>query len=457
MTPYILVVDDEAVICDLIADILDDEGYEVGIANDGESARKARRQRRPDLILLDIWMPDIDGITLLKEWAENDEDMLPPIIMMSGHGTVETAVEATRHGAYDFLEKPLSHAKLLLTIEHALNAHKLLRENKGLRKQIQPFSEPLGKSEVMLQLREEIKRIASHETWVLFFGEVGSGKAIFARYLHQHSTHQNGPFIELGVAALNSENSANELFGYEDDEHKVHYGLLEQANGGTLYIDDIGDMDLATQARLLSALETRSFHRVGGTETIKVNVRIIAATHYQLDKLVQQEKFRSDLYYQLNVVPINIPPLYDHREDVPELLNYYLDYFVQEDHFQYRRFSMAALNRLRNYDWPGNLLELKNLVQRLLISSQEEDISLEEVENSLGMSMNTPNDPTHNLFNLPLREAREKFEKTYLEHKLKETDGSVGKVAQLAGMERTHLYRKLRSLGIDAKQIHKNT
>jgi len=450
--PHILVVDDEPDIRNLVQEILVDEGYDVSVAEDAAAARAARRMHRPDLTLLDIWMPDVDGITLLKEWQE-EGSLTAPVIMMSGHGTVETAVEATRLGAYDFIEKPLSLAKLLLTIERALEADKLQRENSDMREHLRPAVEPMGKSVLMQQLREQIQRIAQHDTWVLISGEQGSGKHQCARYLHDNSNRSEGPFIEVGVASMTSEQSAVELFGTEVDG-KVHYGRLEQANAGILFLDDIADMDMDTQGKLVSALESGSFLRIGGKEPVAIDVRIIAATRHDLQQRVSSGQFRDDLYYQLNVVPLRIAPLREHSEDISELLNYLIDQFVTHDHLTYRSFSVAAQNRLRNYSWPGNIRELQNLVQRVLIMGGGEMVELEEIETMLGHdTVNTgvavAMPP---VFDLPLREAREAFEKAYLEHRLQEAGGSVGKVAKLAEMERTHLYRKLRALGIDPKK-----
>ncbi len=450
--PHILVVDDEPDIRSLVKEILEDEGYEVSVAESGETARKARRSRRPDLILLDIWMDDIDGISLLREWSE--AGTLPcPVIIMSGHGTVETAVEATRLGAYDFIEKPISLAKLLLTVGRALEADKLQRENVGLRMQEQTVPEPVGRSDVMQRLRDQVLRVAQHDTWVLMRGEPGAGKKTFAHFLHANSPRRRGPFVEVGVGSMSQQTSAIELFGNEEGE-RLTYGRFEQANGGTLYLDDIADMDLQTQARLLSVLETRSFARVGGNEPVTVDLRIIAATHCDLEQEVAAGKFREDLYFHLNVVPLYVPSLAEHCEDVPALLGYYVDYFADRESLPYRQFSMAAQNRLRNYSWPGNIRELKNLVQRLLILGAGEDVSLEEVEAALsvraGAAATVPEEG--GLMDLPLREAREQFERQYLEQQFQQVGGSVGRLAQRVGMERTHLYRKLRSLGIDIKK-----
>ncbi|MBT8440031.1 MAG: sigma-54 dependent transcriptional regulator, partial [Gammaproteobacteria bacterium] len=349
---YILIVDDEPDIRELVKDILEDEGHQVAVAENGIAARKLLRERRPQLVFLDIWMPDLDGISLLKEWSEGDG--LPcPVIMMSGHGTVETAVEATRLGAYDFLEKPLSLAKLLLTVERALEAEKLQVENQGLKRRVDQILEPSGHSVVIQHLKEQVKRLAQHDTWVLISGEPGTGRETFARYMHSQSKRSANPFVEVSVSSIAAGNSAQELFGSEDGE-RIFYGRLEQASGGTLFLDEVADMDLEAQAQLLGALDTGSFMRVGGKEPVEVDVRIIAATRKNLEEEVKQGKFREDLFFHLNVVPLQIPPLREHKEDVPELLVYYTDYFVEKEKLPYRIFSMAAQNYLRNYDWPGN-------------------------------------------------------------------------------------------------------
>lgn len=450
--PYILVVDDEPDIRNLVREILQDEGYEVTVAENGAEARNSQRARRADLVLLDIWMPDVDGITLLKEWSKEEGGLSIPVIMMSGHGTVETAVEATRLGAYDFIEKPLSLAKLLLTIEHALEADKLLRENKGLRKNNQDNIELLGKSSTMQTFRENVQRIAEHDTGILLSGEPGTELEISAQYLHQHSSRKDRPFIDVNVASLSPENAAKELFGTECDG-KITYGLLEQASGGTLYLHDMSDMDLQSQAKFFSALEKKSFARIGGNEAVEIHVRIIAATHRNLQKLVNDGHFREDLYYKLNVVPINVPTLRSHHEDVPELLTHYIDFFVEQDNLPYRKLSMAAQNTLRNYPWPGNILELKNLVQRLLIVGSGSEIDLQEINKAIGHAIETGVATPDTDFDLPLREAREQFERNYIIHQLKLVQGSVGKAAIAIGLERTHLYRKLRALDIDPKHL----
>ena len=453
MTTHILVVDDEPDIRVLMKEILEDEDYQVSVAEDGRTARQLCHEQRPDLILLDIWMPDIDGISLLREWQESGI-MNSIVIMMSGHGNVETAVEATRLGAYDFIEKPVSIAKLLLTIKRALEMASLQKENYGLRKHIPVITEPLGKSETMVALREQVKRINQHDTAVLITGEPGSGRTLFARYIHQHSSRQKSPFVQVRLAGMNVDNQLLELFGHQ---HTPTLARLEQANGGTLFIKDIVDTDHAVQARLLNALENQSFVRNGGTEAIPIHVRIIAATAHDIEQSLATGRLREDLYYYLNIVPLHVPPLREHCEDVSELLEYYVNFFVNQENLPYRRFAIASQNRLRNYSWPGNVRELKNLVQRLLILGNNYTIELDEVEPTLNTQHRPVLTPGNlSIYDLPLREAREQFEKAYLEHQLQEVGGNVSKVATRIGLERTHLYRKLRALDIDPKQAKKN-
>jgi two-component system nitrogen regulation response regulator NtrX len=444
----ILVVDDEPEIRSLVGEILADEGYEVATADNAGAARELKKTQNPNLILLDIWMPDTDGITLLKEWvAENA--MLCPVVMMSGHGSVETAVEATRLGAYDFLEKPLSLAKLLLIVGRALETSNLQRENAGLRQQLFADIEPIGKSASIARIKDQIKRLAQHEARVLLVGEAGVGKELFARYLHNNSPRRDGPFVDVAVGSIAPENSAVEFFGKESPG-KVNPGLLERAHRGTLFLGEIGGMDKETQLRLLSALESSSFLRVGGSEAVRVDVRVMASTRIPLDEEVKAGRFRQDLYYLLNEVSLNIQPLREHSEDVPGLLNFYVDYFVKHENLPFRKFSMAAQNFLRNYSWRGNVRELKNLVQRLMILGVGEDIELEEVKSALGTVSNdvVVSSSVPDFFNLPLKDARDQFEKAYLEYHFERSGGSVAKLSSIVGMERTHLYRKLHSLNI---------
>ena len=446
----ILVVDDEPDIRTLVKEILEDEGFNVETAANAAQAREIRLSFRPDLVLLDIWMPGTDGIALLKEWKEKDS-MRIPVIMISGHGTVETAVEATRIGAYDFIEKPLSLAKLVLTVKHTLEIVSLQQENLRLRNR-SPFVDiPFGKSRIMQKLHDQMVRIAGHITPILIIGENGNEKEMFARYLHKLGNRPNGPFVPATISALSAEDALIALYGTEENPAMIRKGLIEQAEGGMLFLKDIADMDLTLQARLQNTIETRSLSRPGSTENIPIDVRFVAATSRNLGERVKEGKFRDDLFYLLNVLSLKIPALREHAEDVPELLEFFIRHFAETQGLPVRRFTPAAQNFLGNYEWPGNLRELKNLVQRLLILGTSDTIDTEEIAIALGRPRQTYSREFNANFDLPLRQAREQFEKSYLLFKLEQAKGSVSKVAIDIGMERTHLYRKLKSLGIEIK------
>jgi DNA-binding NtrC family response regulator len=398
-------------------------------------------------------MPDLDGISLLREWATAGA-LSCPVIMMSGHGTVETAVEATRLGAYDFVEKPISLAKLLLTIERAREAGRLKRENEGLRQHLALPLEPVGNSKPMIALRHQLEKLAQHDTWILIQGEPGTGKESFARWLHDHGPRRDRPFIPVAPGSIPREHLVAALFGIENAEG-VQHGLLEQANGGTLFLDEVAELDAELQQRLASVLQRRALVRSGGRGPAALDLRVIAATAQNLEALVRTGRFREELYYLLNVVPLTVPPLRERSEDIPDLLRLYGDFFANRDKLPYRHFPIAVQNRLRNYTWPGNVRELRNLVQRLLVMGSAAEVDPAEVEAAFGGAIAaTPTVDTTNIdFNLPLREAREQFERTYLLRQLQQVGGSVGKLAKAVGMERTHLYRKLRDLGVDVKTV----
>lgn len=452
---HILIVDDEPDIRNLLSEILEDEGYDVATAENASQAKVAHRSRKPDLVLLDIWMPGEDGISLLKSWNESG-NLCCPVIMMSGHATIETAVEATRLGAYDFIEKPLSLAKTLLTIEHALRASQLEQENQGLRKQVTMMESPVGSSEVIAKLKKQAEQIAQHNTSVIFYGEPGSGKEAFAHYIHAESARSNRSFEKASISSMSDEDMCKEIFGWENGDN-IHFGLLEKASGGTLYLSNVADLNDDAQAYLLTALKEQKFKRMGGSEWLKLNTVIFAASSHDLKDDVDAGTFKSDLYYQLNVVPLLIPALRDHPEDIPELLNFYVDSLTVQENLPYRHFSLPAQNFLRSHSWLGNVRELRNLVQRLLIVGTDYEVTQDEVEEALGSqvpiySYGVSKVP-ENLFDMPLRQAREQFEHDYLIYQLQQTKGNVSKLAERVKMERTHLYRKMRTLEIDPKNF----
>jgi DNA-binding NtrC family response regulator len=445
----ILVVDDEADIRGLLKEILSEEGYEVDVAADATQARSSRATQVPDLVLLDIWMPDTDGITLLREWSVTDGYDCP-VVMMSGHGTVETAVEATRLGAFDFVEKPLSLTKLLRTVERALDAGR--RKRLSARAHGPTLAVPIGKSKVTLALREQVQQAASSSSPVLLLGELGSGREAYARFLHSLSARASKPFFMVVAASLGKEPAAA-LFGSERDG-RVELGALDQAAGGSLYINGLEDLNSEAQRALAGAIEQNGYTRVGGRQRLPLDVRWISSAQDAFDLHASPEPFRRDLVAHLNVITLRVPPLRDYSEDVPDLLRYYVDRLVDDQHLPLRRFSVAAQNRLRNYPWPGNVGELKNLVQRVLILGVGEEIRLEEIERELAVKL-AVDEPLvkQDLLALPLREAREQFERAYLQQQLLLCNGKVGQLAKRVGMERTHLYRKLRALGVDFRQL----
>ncbi len=445
----ILVVDDEQDIRETLKEILGEEGYEVEVAANAAEARAARAREEPDLVLLDIWMPDTDGITLLREWSEAHL-LRFPVVMLSGHGTVETAVEATRLGAFDFVEKPLSLAKLLRTVEKALEAAK--RRRQAQRTLIPSLVAPVGKSRVMKQLREQVQQISAHDAPVLFVGEMGTGREAFARYMHSMGPRASGPFVTVTSSSLDEGTAPARLRGSEMDG-SIEHGFYDQADGGILLLSGLEDLPHSAQRALHADLEEGGYFRNGGKERIPLRMRFVATANPGIETR-PGDLLRRDLVAHLNVITVRIPPLRDYAEDVPELLRHYVDRLVDEESVVFRRFSVAAQNRLRNYPWPGNVRELRNLVQRLLIVGGAEEIGLQEIERELAVQQ-PADEPLvkQDLLALPLREAREQFERAYLLQQLMLCNGKVGLLAKRVGMERTHLYRKLRSLGVDFRTI----
>jgi DNA-binding NtrC family response regulator len=436
----ILVVDDEPNIRELLEEILSEEGYEVTTAGDAAHARAALREQSYDLTLLDIWMPDTDGISLLKEWSQNGP--LGPVVMMSGHGTVDTAVEATRLGALDFIEKPVSLTKLLRTVQKALSSR---RARDGRHQHVPTVLTPVGKSQVLRELRNQVARIAQHDTHVLFTGEPGTGRGLFARYLHSNSSRGAGPFETVLGGDLTEADSETRLLGARGKP-----GAFARARDGVLFIEALNEISPRAQQIMLGALERGDFTPSGESSAQVFNVRVLASAPPGFE---MGETMRADLLARLGAVVVRVPPLREYPEDVPELLRFYADLLVDSEHLPFRRFGIAAQNRLRNYPWPGNVQELTSLVRRLLILGGEEEISLSEVEAQLaaGSSAGEPL-VKQDLLAMPLREAREHFERAYLQQQLILCGGKVGQLAKRVGMERTHLYRKLRSLGVDFRQ-----
>jgi DNA-binding NtrC family response regulator len=446
--PSILVVDDEPDIRELVGEILADEGYDVRDAENGETARKAFARQVPDLVLLDIWMPDVDGITLLKEWAAGGRPPCP-IVIMTGHGTLETAVEATRLGAHDFVQKPISLARLLAIVSQALESRRKPSPNSAATQA--PSSAPIGSSAVMQVLRSKAEQAAQHDLPVMITGEAGSGRENLARYIHARSG-RDGEFVLVDHCELAPGGGRAYLLGSDADDNGP--GAFERAGGGTLFIPDLHELNADVLKTLNQVLDSGHYARNGNGERRKLDCRVMVSAAEDLPERAERDEALQQLYYRVNVLPLRVPPLRERPDDVPELLRHYAEWFPSRDQLPYRPFSVAAQNRLRNHSWPGNVQELRNLVQRLLVLGGEGEVTVQEVEEALRQSPSAaaPGVAGHpDYFALPLREAREQFEREYLIFKLQEAGGSVGKLADVVGMERTHLYRKLRALEIDPK------
>jgi DNA-binding NtrC family response regulator len=440
-------VDDEADIRNLIQEILSEEDYDVSTASNAAEARKEIQRQAPALILLDIWMPDTDGISLLREW-QRDGQIACPVVILSGHGTVETAVEATRLGAADFVEKPLSLTKLLRTVEKALSGGRSGRAG-GDRALLPPIIAALGRSQRIRELRQRAEQLAPQRSALLVVGESGTGREALARFIHEASARREQPFIAVAGGTLIGENAARLLLGAETPEGPEP-GCLERARGGTLFIGDIEDLSPEAQRLLLGVLEQGSYARLGRALPVPLELRCMASAQPATVADPAARGVRPELLSRLAALQITAPALREYAADISELLRYFVDDLADREHLAYRRFSFAAQNRLRNYPWPGNLRELSALVQRLLAAGGGEEITLEEVEKELAPARRGP-EPLikQDLLALPLREAREQFERAYLTEQLALCGGKVGQLARRVGMERTHLYRKLRSLGVE--------
>ncbi|HVX98540.1 MAG TPA: sigma-54 dependent transcriptional regulator [Pseudorhodoplanes sp.] len=455
MAADILIVDDESDICELVSGILQDEGYSTRVARDSDAALAAIKARRPNLLFLDIWLQGskLDGLQLLDAARAEHPDL--PVVMISGHGNIETAVAAIKRGAYDFIEKPFKADRLLLVADRALEASRLKREVKEL-KQLGPLANGLvGKSGAINQLRQTVEKVAPTNSRILIIGPSGAGKELTARTIHALSARANGPFVVINAAAMTPERMETELFGVEQvngaDSRKV--GALEEAHGGTLFIDEIADMPRETQSKILRVLTEQTFERVGGSARVSVDVRIISSTARNLEADIASGKFREDLYHRLSVVPIRVPPLAERREDIPLLIDFFMDQISQATGLAKRSIGDDAMAVLQSHDWPGNVRQLRNNVERLMIlagGDPSATINASMLPQDVGSMV--PNMPNGNggeqLMGLPLREAREMFEREYLQAQISRFGGNISRTAEFVGMERSALHRKLKVLGI---------
>jgi len=442
---FILIVDDEEGIRESLSDILIDEGHETAVAASGEEAIELLDTRVPDLVFLDIWLPGMDGLDTLDKIKSRYPDVA--VIMISGHGTIETAVKATSAGAYDFIEKPLSLERVVLAANRALEQSTLLRENRKLRESLGQRWQLVGGSPLMKRVHSQIQMAASSNSRVLITGESGTGKEIVAHLLHELSDRASGPFIEVNCAAIPQELIESELFGHEKGSFTGAFeqkkGKFELAHTGTIFLDEIADMSFQTQAKLLRVLESQEIQRVGGSKSISVDTRTIAATNKDIELYIKEEKFRDDLFFRLNVIPIALPPLRERKDDIPLLVDHFLTALAAEYGQPGKHLEDSAIDKLMGHDWPGNIRELKNLIERLVIMTPGEEISPDAV----GLREATPAGGYFNISNL--KEARETFERDYIARKLAENAWNITRTAQALGLERSNLHRKIKALGIN--------
>ncbi|MBO9376120.1 response regulator [Sphingomonas histidinilytica] len=453
MALEILIVDDEADIRDLVAGVLEDEGYAARTAADSDSALAAIDERRPSLVLLDVWLQGsrLDGLDLLDEIKRRDPSL--PVLMISGHGNLDTAVTAIRRGATDFIEKPFEAEHLLLLVDRATETDRLRRENATLKAQMGQEEELTGNSGAINGIRATLKRVAATGSRVLISGPAGVGKEVAARLLHVWSHRAQAPFIVVSAARMEPERVEEELFGVEENGELIRPGLLEQAHGGTLFLDEIADMPLTTQAKILRVLTEQAFNRVGGQRIVKVDVRVVSATSRNLAEEITAGRFREDLYYRLNVVPVNIPPLAERREDIPALVEHFLARFASERRVPTPVVTDDAVGALQTYDWPGNVRQLRNIVERTIILAPGERIGRIELdmlppEILSDQARLAPGEAARSIMGTPLREARETFEREYLRVQIRRFSGNISKTASFIGMERSALHRKLKTLGL---------
>ncbi|KQN04001.1 sigma-54-dependent transcriptional regulator [Sphingomonas sp. Leaf25] len=449
----ILVVDDEADIRELVAGVLEDEGYDTRSAADSDAALEAVAARRPSLVLLDVWLQGsrLDGLELLDELKARDPSL--PVLVISGHGNIDTAVSAIRRGAVDFIEKPFEAERLLFLVQRATETERLRREVASLRASAGREDDLTGSSTAINAVRATLKRVAGTGSRVLITGGAGVGKEVAARLLHGWSQRAQAPFVVVSAARMTPERVDEELFGVEEAGNLVRPGLLEQAHGGTLFLDEIADMPIATQARILRVLTDQSFSRVGGTRVVKVDVRVVSATGRDLQQEIVDSNFREDLYYRLNVVPVQIPSLAERREDIPPLVEHFVAHYAAERRVSTPEVAADAMIALQSYEWPGNVRQLRNVVERTVILAPGNRIARIDIDLLPPEVLGSAGDGTGGASNSaimgsPLREARESFEREYLRVQIRRFSGNISRTATFIGMERSALHRKLKLLGI---------
>jgi two-component system nitrogen regulation response regulator NtrX len=449
----ILIVDDEADIRELVAGVLGDEGFGTRTAAHAEGALMALAERRPNLVILDVWLQgsSMDGIELLDAMKSRDPTL--PIVVISGHGNLDTAVAAIKRGAYDYIEKPFQAEQLLLVVRRATETERLRREYEALKERVGVDIELTGTSPQINQVRATLKRVAATGSRVLISGPAGSGKEVAARLLHQWSPRIDAPFVVVSAARMTPERVEEALFGVEEGGENVRAGLLEQAHGGTLFLDDVADMPMTTQAKILRVLTEQVFQRVGGARWVRVDVRVISATSRDLAAEIAAGRFREDLYYRLNVVPVRLPPLSERREDVAELARYFLARYAAERGMPTPDLSEDAVAALQTYDWPGNVRQLRNVIERTMIMAPSTSMATLEIdmlpsEVTAEPSRLMPGQAARSIMGTPLREAREAFEREYLRAQIRRFSGNISRTAAFIGMERSALHRKLKALGL---------
>jgi len=451
MARTILVVDDEASILQSLEGILSDEGFESITVKSGTEALEKIEEVMPDLVLLDIWMPGMDGIETLSRIRGVYPNV--QVIMMSGHGSIETAVKATKMGAYDFIEKPLSLEKLLLSINNALDYNRLEEEIGLLREKDKGKHNIVGSSNAISEMKEQIRIVAPTNAWVLISGDNGTGKELVAHTIHNLSKRGHKSLVEVNCAAIPEELIESELFGHEKGAFTgastMRKGKFDLAHEGAIFLDEIGDMSLKAQSKTLRILQEQKFERVGGTKTIHVDVRVIAATNKDLEEEIQKGTFRDDLYYRLNVIPIKVPPLRERSDDIPELVNEFVKEFSLSTNIEPKVFSQEAIELLQRHDWPGNVRELKNLVERLMIMVPKKVLEAKDIPDPFSRSFDTDKGFETAFMQASFKKAKSGFEKAFIENKLKESNGNISQTAEAIGIERSNLHKKIKTYGLE--------